>query len=305
MKEKNVYSDFGLDLYAQKETKKFELLLLENLDFSTVSDKVKETIQQLQQKGEISLNIPETLVKKLKEFTQDKKGVSIREDSIQILNDKKELVAKVPFKKNISKSTISNLLPYIGFVVAMYEISAALESLNGKVDDVLKGQMDDREAKCIAAIETYYILKDQTPELQQANLIRNTFFLLEEGLIQIHMQIERLYQKICLMPTSDGKLFIQTITNLFHDSAGEQGRIITEFVYALIRYKRFIEYSKVIWEGKSAESARTSSVIYQKYEHLTQRVFANQKVQEVFDYFEEQVPDITKLFKQERENSNN
>lgn len=302
--EENVYSDFGLDFYAQKEMHKSLSLLLENLDFSTVSDKVKDIIQQLQQKGEISINIPETLQKKLKEFTQDKKVVSINEDSIQILNDKKELVANVPFKMNISKSTISKLIPYIGFVIVMYEISAALESLNEKVNDVLKGQMDDREAKCIAAIETYYILKDQTPKWQRASLIRNTFPLIEEGLIQIHMQIERLYQKICLMPTSDWKLFIQTITNFSHDSAGEQGHIITEFVYALIRYKRFIEYSKVILEYNSVGSEWTSSLIYRKYEHLTQRVLANQTVQKVFDYFREQLPNIPKLFKQEMENSN-
>ena len=208
-----------------------------------------------------------------------------------------DVLAKIPVKEiSVSADKIAKVAPYIVIIALIVEISSAIESVGEKIDDVLKGQMDDREAKCIAAFESYTILKINTQKNNQEDLQRECYIKMQEGLVQTHFAIDRMYQKICLFPQMDKELIIQSIRNVFVDVVGKQIQTITEFIYALLRYKQLLLSAELILIEQNPTDESVKNLHNQKFNNLMDRVINNANIKHVIEYYKEDIPQIYEIW---------
>jgi len=289
MVEKNVYSDFGLEYYAQQAYKDSMQTFLEQLDWSKIGNNIKVNVDKLLSAGKLVINLPENLTK-LADKIEDK---DIANKLVTLKDKYGDVLAKIPVKEiSVSADKIAKVAPYIVIIALIVEISSAIESVGEKIDDVLKGQMDDREAKCIAAFESYTILKINTQKNNQEDLRRECYIKMQEGLVQTHFAIDRMYQKICLFPQMDKELIIQSIRKVFVDVVGEQIKTITEFIYALLRYKQLLLSAELILIEQNPTDESVRNLHNQKFNNLMERVINNANIKHVIEYYKEDIPQI-------------
>lgn len=293
MKEKNVYSDFGLEYYAQQAYKDSMQTFLEQLDWSKIGNNIKVNVDKLLSVGKLVVNLPENLTK-LADKIEDK---DIANKLVTLKDKYGDVLAKIPVKEiSVSADKIAKVAPYIVIIALIVEISSAIESVGEKIDDVLKGQMDDREAKCIAAFESYTILKINTQKNNQEDLQRECYIKMQEGLVQTHFAIDRMYQKICLFPQMDKELIIQSIRNVFVDVVGKQIQTITEFIYALLRYKQLLLSAELILIEQNPTDESVKNLHNQKFNNLMDRVINNANIKHVIEYYKEDIPQIYEIW---------
>lgn len=289
MEEKNVYSDFGLEYYAQQAYKDSMQTFLEQLDWSKIGSKVKPHILKLLTEGKLVVKLPDNITK----LTKSIENKDLANKLVTLKDKYGKVLAKVPIKEiSISADKIANALPYILIVAAIVEISLAIESLSDQIDNVIKGQMDDREAKCIAAFESYTILKEISEKDKLEDLRRECYLRMQEGLVQTHFAIDRMYQNICLFPQMDKALIIQTLKNVFVDTVGKQIKTITEFIYALLRYKQLLLSAQLILKEQNTENESAIIIHHQKFNNLMERVISNDNIKHVIEYYKEDIPQI-------------
>lgn len=290
---KNVYSDFALEIDALNMKRQFTKDILDSLDFSQLPKELISKITQLSSQGKISIEPNKVLESVLNCAPQGKD-----QPEIPIKNGKKTITS-VPIKENVDIIQLKEQLYALGVLVVIYELNNRLNDVYDKLESILKGLSNDRKAKCLAAIETFNILSTNVGEEEQSNLAKECFLILQEGLAQVHLELEEYKNKICTMPQDDWDTVKQSLRYFGAGKADQNDCIIANFFDTLIFYNRMLSYSNyLILKMPIQDRKAVITKNEQKFKNLLSRI-GDDILMKRLEYISEDRDDLKKQLSQE------
>ena len=248
-----------LDKITQKE----KTNLLNHLNCSTV---VADSLNKMADSDGFFVEIPQGLREALKtgKATLDKSGKTLGSFTPNIrIKGQPGIQGQVTISKGTDSQAITQSLSNLAMMGMVQAVLANIEVIEEKVDDIKKGQKDDRIGNIIGPfkgfMDLYPTFKTQE-DLDRAATI--TYLDMQKGLSQLHEQIDREYKKLEMAPKNGWQVTWNTLKHLSHffkDDVGKYRDIYADYVYDLQLYNRLILLSDAVLYLKGDTSAMYSN----------------------------------------------
>ena len=252
-KEKDILDYYGipalLDRAVEKEKKDF----LNSLYCGTV---VVDSLNQLAHAERFFVEIPKGLREKLKTgeavFDTSAKAPGSNTPNIR-LEGGKGIAGQATITKKTDPLVVTRSLSNLAMMAMTQSILQKLDVLDEKVEDLKRGQINDRVGKIIGSFKSFM---DLYPTFSNAEELyheaNSSYHSMQEGLAQIHLHIGEVRKKLDKAPTNNWKAFWHGIVHLFGSDIDKYRKIYNEYVFDIQLYNRLILLSDVILHFKHA-----------------------------------------------------
>lgn len=246
-KKKDILSLYGVPQMLDKITQKEKTNLLNHLNCSMV---VVDSLNKIAHSDSFFVEIPKGLREALKtgKATLDKSGKNPGSFTPNIrVKGQSGIQGQVTISKGNDSQAITQSLSNLAMMGMVQTVLAKIEVIEEKVDDIKKGQKDDRVGNIIGPfkgfMDLYPAFKTQEDLKSAATL---AYMEMQKGLSQLHKQIDREYEELEMAPKNGWQVTWNTLKNPFKDDVGKYRNIYADYVYDLQLYNRLILLSDVI-----------------------------------------------------------
>lgn len=262
-KKKDILSLYGVPQMLDKITQKEKTNLLNNLNCSMV---VVDSLNKIAHSDGFFVEIPKGLREALRtgKATLDKSGKTPGSFTPNIrVKGQSGIKGQVTISKGTDSQAITQSLSNLAMMGMVQTVLANIEVIEEKVDDIKKGQKDDRVGNVIGPfkgfMDLYPTFKTQE-DLDRA--ATSAYIEMQKGLYQLHKQIDREYEKLEMAPKNDWQAAWNTLkkpSHFFKNDVGKYRNIYADYVYDLQLYNRLILLSDVILYLKGDTSVMHSN----------------------------------------------
>ena len=261
-KKKDILSLYGVPQMLDKITQKEKTNLLNHLNCSMV---VVDSLNKIAHSDGFFVEIPKGLREALRtgKATLDKSAKSPGSFTPNIrVKGQSGIKGQVTISEGTDSQAITQSLSNLAMMGMVQTVLANIEVIEEKVDDIKKGQKDDRVGNVIGPfkgfMDLYPTFKTQE-DLDRA--ATSAYIEMQKGLYQLHKQIDREYEKLEMAPQNGCQVAWNTLKHYFKfkDDVGKYRNIYADYVYDLQLYNRLILLSDVILYLKGDTSVMQSN----------------------------------------------
>ena len=261
-KKKDILSLYGVPQMLDKITQKEKTNLLNHLNCSMV---VVDSLNKIAHSDGFFVEIPKGLREALRtgKATLDKSAKSPGSFTPNIrVKGQSGIKGQVTISEGTDSQAITQSLSNLAMMGMVQTVLANIEVIEEKVDDIKKGQKDDRVGNVIGPfkgfMDLYPTFKTQE-DLDRA--ATSAYIEMQKGLYQLHKQIDREYEKLEMAPKNGWQVAWNTLKHYFKfkDDVGKYRNIYADYVYDLQLYNRLILLSDVILYLKGDTSVMQSN----------------------------------------------
>ena len=222
---------------------------------------VSDALSNLAHSDEFFVEIPSGLREMLKTgkavFDKSSKNPGAYTPNIRIMGDR-HISGQATIVQKTDPLAVSNCLSNLAMMAMVQSVLEKLEVIEEKVEDINKGQKNDRIGIIIGHFKGFMDLYPtfKTPkELRDA--ANRAYENMQEGLAQLHFQIEEERKKLNKAPANHRQTILLSIKtpNIFRNSLDKYKKIYEEYVYDIQLYNRLILLSDVILFLKGSPDA--------------------------------------------------
>lgn len=261
-KKKDILSLYGVPQMLDKITQKEKTNLLNHLNCSMV---VVDSLNKIAHSDGFFVEIPKGLREALRtgKATLDKSAKSPGSFTPNIrVKGQSGIKGQVTISEGTDSQAITQSLSNLAMMGMVQTVLANIEVIEEKVDDIKKGQKDDRVGNVIGPfkgfMDLYPTFKTQE-DLDRA--ATSAYIEMQKGLYQLHKQIDREYEKLEMAPQNGWQVAWNTLKHYFKfkDDVGKYRNLYADYVYDLQLYNRLILLSDVILYLKGDTSVMQSN----------------------------------------------
>jgi hypothetical protein len=261
-----------LDRFVEEEKKDF----LNSLYCGTV---VADSLNQLAHSESFFVEIPKGLREKLKTgeavFDTSAKASGSNTPNIR-LKGGKEIVGQATITKKTDSLAVTRSLSNLAMMAMVQTILYKIDVLDEKVEDLKRGQINNRVGKIIGSFKSFMDLYPTFNNTEELNYNANsTYRAMQEGLGQIHLHINEVRKKLNKAPTNNWKVFWHGIVYFFGSDIDKYRKLYNEYITSIQLYNRLSLLSDVVLHLKNADSAMSSN-------HKTMYDYCNQQLTDTF-----------------------
>lgn len=260
-KTKDILASYGVPEALDSIVKKEKSNILNMLDCGAV---VADSINKISNSEEYFVEIPKRLREALKNGTAefDKSGKNIGSFTPNIrIKGESGIKGQATISKGVDSQAITQSLANLAMMAMVQSVLEKLDAIEDKLGEIVQGQKNDRIGKILGAfkalMDLYPTFKSEGELYEQAN---RTYTDMQEGLTQLHLQIEEARRKLSSAPSNYKELVKQKIlknpfSNPFKPKNVDYYKeLYTEFTYDIQLYNRLILLSDVVLHLKKGDS---------------------------------------------------
>lgn len=244
---KDILSIYGVPEMLDQIVKKEKAELLNSLACGTV---VMDALNTATHAVDFHVEIPGGLREMLKTgkaaFDKSSKSPGGFTPNIRIIGES-GIKGQATIVQKVDSKTVTNSLSNIAMMAMVQSVLAKCEVLEEKLDDIEKGQKNDRIGLVIAPFKGFmdlYPTFKTTEELNNAATL--AYMKMQEGLAQLHLQIDNERKKLDKAPKNDWQSLWRSVRHPFHNEAERFQHCYEDYVYNIQLYNRLILLSDVI-----------------------------------------------------------
>ena len=243
----DILSLYGVPAMLDQIVKKEKKALLNELSCSAV---VLDSLNKLAHSENFVLEIPEGLRELLKSgkaaFDNSSKSRGSFTPNIRIKGES-GIKGQATIAYKTDSQAVTQSLSNLAMMAMVQSVLEKLNVIEEKVEDVIKGQKDDRIGSIIGHFKGFMDLYPtfKTPE-ELNNAATMAYMHMQSGLTKLHLQIEEERKKLNDAPADGWQAFWKSITNPFHNESIRYKKIYEDYVYDIQLYNRLILLSDVI-----------------------------------------------------------
>ena len=211
-KTKDILASYGVPEALDSIVKKEKSNILNMLDCGAV---VADSINKISNSEEYFVEIPKRLREALKNGTAefDKSGKNIGSFTPNIrIKGESGIKGQATISKGVDSQAITQSLANLAMMAMVQSVLEKLDAIEDKLGEIVQGQKNDRIGKILGAfkalMDLYPTFKSEGELYEQAN---RTYTDMQEGLTQLHLQIEEARRKLSSAPSNYKELVKQKI----------------------------------------------------------------------------------------------
>lgn len=256
-KKKDILALYEVPSMLDKIVKKERTEFLKNLSCDAA---VIDSLDKLVSSEEFIVEIPggmrEMLNSGKASFDQSVKHPGSFTPNIRIKGEA-GIKGQATIVKKSDSQAITQSLSNLAMMAMIQSIFDKLDIIEGKLEEIKKGQENDRIGSIIGTFKGFMDLYPTfTPEQLYINADR-AYIDMQKGLAQIHMQIDEERKKLDGSPTNGWQAFWLSITHPFHNESARYQKYYEDYVYDMQLYNRLILLTDVILFLKGKENIET------------------------------------------------
>lgn len=275
-KEKDILDYYGIPAILDRFVEKDKKDVLNSLCCGTM---VVDALNQIAHAEDFIVEIPKGLRKKLETgeavFDTSSKTPGSNTPNIR-LKGGKEIVGQATITKKTDSLALTKSLSDLAMMAMVQKILYKIDVLDEKVEDLKKGQINNRVGKIIGSFKSFMDLYPTFNNTEELNYNANsTYRAMQEGLSQIHLYINEVREKLNKAPTNNFKVFWHGIIHPFRSDIDKYRKLYNEYIISIQLYNRLSLLSDVILHLKNAGNAMCSN-------HKTMYDYCNQQLTDSF-----------------------
>ena len=214
---------------------------------------ILDSLNKLSNIEEYTINISSEVREMLKSgeamFDKSSKNPNSFTPNIRV-KGKKGIREQVTIDKNINTQAIIQSMSNLAILAMLQSILEKLDVIEKKIEDIKKGQENDRIGRIIGHFKSFidlYPTFKSPEELNNAATI--TYMNMQDALAQLHLQIEENRKKLDGAPTNDWQAILVSITTLpklFSFEMEKYEKYYQDYIYSILLYNRLILLSDVV-----------------------------------------------------------
>ena len=245
-----------LDRVMEKEKKDF----LNSLFCSAV---VVDSLNQLAHAEDFIVEIPNDLREKLKTgeavFDNSTKNPGSNTPNIRLKN-RKGIVGQATITKKTDPLAVTRSLSNLAMMAMVQSILQKLDVLDEKVEDIKRGQSNDRVGKVIGSFKSFMDLYPTFNNKEELyNAANTSYHSMQEGLSQIHFQIDEVRKKLNKAPTNYWKVIWNGIVHFNRIDIDKYRKLYNEYIFDIQLYNRLILLADVILNFKNVYNGMSNN----------------------------------------------
>lgn len=154
---------------------------------------------------------------------------------------------QVTISEGTDYQAITQSISNLAMMAMVQSVLEKLDVIESKVNDVIDGQKNDRVGTIIGSFKSF---TDLYPTFKSKEELDNAAILhyndIQQGLAQLHLQIEQERKKLIDAPKNGLQIFWKSICHPFRNNLDLYRKYYSDFVYDLQLYNRLILLSDII-----------------------------------------------------------
>jgi len=274
--EKDILDYYNIPELLDKIVEKEKSNFLNTLSCGAV---IIDSLNQLNHAEDFIVEIPKGLRGKIISgeaiFDKSAKNPGSNTPNIR-LNGGKEIVGQATITKQTNSQAVTQSLSNLAMMAMVQSILQKLDVLEEKIEEIKVGQKNDRVGIIIGSFKSFMDLYPtfRTTEELYANA-NSTYQSMQEGLGQMHLQIDAVRKKLNKVPTNNWKVFWNGMIHYFKSDLDKYRRLYKEYVYDIQLYNRLSLLSDVILHLKGGDISMSSN-------HRIMFEYCNQQLNSTF-----------------------
>lgn len=247
--KKDIYSIYGVPNMLDKVIDKEKTNLLNNINCGIV---FLDALNKLNHSEDFVVDIPMELREMLKSgkaaFDNSSKNPGSHTPNIRI-KGKTGIYTQATIKREADNQAITQSLSNLAMMAMVQSVLNKLEILEEKIEDIQKGQKNDRIGSILGHFKGFMDLYSTFKTKEELNTATNTAYLeMQEGLTQIHLQIEDERKKLNGAPANDWEAFKLSInpSNFLCNKSKQFQKYYIDYTYDIQLYNRLILLSDIV-----------------------------------------------------------
>ena len=215
---------------------------------------ILDSLNKLSNIEEFTIEIPSELREMFKSgeamFDKSSKNPNSFTPNIRV-KGKNGIKGQITIDKNINNQAIIQTMSNLAMFMMLQSILKKLDVIEGKIEDVKKGQENDRVGSIIGCFKGFIDLYPTFKSIEELNNAATTTYMkMQDALAQLHLQIEENRKKLDGAPTNDWQAIwvsITTFPNLFSSEIEKKyEKYYQDYIYSIQLYNRLILLSDVV-----------------------------------------------------------
>lgn len=245
--KKDILEIYGVPSLLDDIIKKEKSNLVENL---AVAGVLMDAINKIGGAKEYVVEIPSALKKLLKNgkatFDKSKKIEGHFTPNIRIKGEN-GINTQVTLSENTDINSIGDATTNLAMMAMLQSILAKLEAVEESLEDIKKGQMNDRIGEVIGSFRSLVTLYPTFKTNEEKNVsINNHYQSMSIGLAQINLYIDEIRKKIDKFPGNNLKLFWYFLRHPGSSVESDFIKTYNDYLIALQVYHRLLLMSDMI-----------------------------------------------------------
>lgn len=254
--KKDVLSFYGVPAMLDQIVKKEKAELLNNVNCGAV---VMDSLNKLANSEGFFVEIPSGLREMLKtgkaSFDKSSKNPGGFTPNIRIKGET-GIKGQATIVQKVDSQAITQSLSNLAMMAMVQSVLEKLNVIKKRVEDINKGQKDDRIGDVIGHFKGFIDLYLTFKSPEELNIAATIAYMnMQSGLAKLHLQIEHERKKIDGAPTNDWKALWDSLTHPFHNEAERYQKCYEDYVYDIQLYNRLILLSDVVLHLKGDNKA--------------------------------------------------
>lgn len=154
---------------------------------------------------------------------------------------------QITISEGTDYQAITQSISNLAMMAMVQSVLEKLDVIEGKVDDIIDGQKNDRVGTIIGSFKSFmdlYPTFKSKEELDSAAILH--YNDIQQGLAQLHLQLELERKKLIDAPKNGLQIFWKSICHPFRSNLDLYRKYYSDFVYDLQLYNRLILLSDII-----------------------------------------------------------
>lgn len=208
----NVFEDFSIALVIDDVAEKMRF---DAISLFGIGAAAADGIAKIKNANSFHVDIPSQFIEGLKDG-------SLRFDSSsQIpgnftpnIRDKEgNLVGQATIRKGVDPTAVTSAVMNVAMMSMLAEVSHKLDIMDEKIDDIQKGQHNDRLAKVVTGFQSFYIAyKTSKDSKELRDRAYASFNIMNQGIKELHFEFDEKCKKLNKAPKTDFGSFIRGIS---------------------------------------------------------------------------------------------
>lgn len=245
--QKDILSLYNVPDMLDKITKKEKSNFLNMLNCGAIG---ADSINRIANAEGFIVEIPKGLRDALRtgQATLDKSSKNIGSFTPNIrLRGENGIKGQITISEGTDYQTITQSISNLAMMAMVQSVLEKLDVIEGKVDDIIDGQKNDRVGTIIGSFKSFmdlYPTFKSKEELDSAAILH--YNDIQQGLAQLHLQLELERKKLIDAPKNGLQIFWKSICHPFRSNLDLYRKYYSDFVYDLQLYNRLILLSDII-----------------------------------------------------------
>lgn len=253
---KDILSLYGVPGMLDQVVKKEKSTLLKNLSCGGV---ILDTLNKLTHNEDFFVDIPAGLREMLKSGTatldKSTKNLGSFTPNIRIKGET-GIKGQATIVQKVDKRKITQNMSNLAMLAIVQSVLERLDVIEEKVEDVKKGQKDDRIGSIIGYFKGFMDLYPTFKSSEELNSAATMAYLnMQSGLAKLHLQIEENRKKLDGAPENVWQALWKSITHPFHNESKRYQECYQDYIYDIQLYNRLILLSDVVLHLKGDNEA--------------------------------------------------